>query len=136
MLVGMFGTLIFECSSRRVHSYEDLKVSNSARYATHDTHLELPVLEYCGPNLSEVKFRMNFNTSWGAPPEVSIRMLRQYARYGFVSPLITANKPVGFNFNLWVCIEAGEEHKWVDGRGQLFGAYVDVSLKEYRVLLD
>jgi len=136
MLVGAFGSLIFECSSRRVHSYEDLKVNTSARYHEHDVHLELPVLEYTGPGLSEVSFKMNFNTSWGSPPEPSIRLLREYVRNGFVAPLVTANKPVGAGFNLWVCVSLGEEHKYVDGRGLMFGASIDVSLKEYRVLLD
>lgn len=136
MLLGMFGSLVFECSSRRVHSYEDLKVTNSSRYAQHDAHLELPILEYTGPNLSEVSFRMNFNTSWGSPPIPSIRQMRIYARDGLVSPLITGSLPSAVGFNLWVCTQLGEEHKWVDGRGLLFGASIDVSLKEYRVLLD
>jgi phage protein U len=137
MLLGGFGALIFECSSRRIHSYEDLKVNNSGRYAEHGVHLELPILEFTGPGLCEVSFKMNFNSSWGGgrSPETSLLLLRQYVRYGSVAPLVTGGKPVGMDFNLWVCTGTGEAHKYYDGRGQMFGAEVDVTLKEYRLIL-
>ena len=85
----------------------------------------------------EVNFRMNFNTSWGSSPLGSISMMREYCRSGFVAPLITGQLPMSrYSLNLWVCTQLGEEHKWYDGRGLMFGAAIDVTLKEYRALLD
>jgi hypothetical protein len=135
-LLGAYGALIFECSSRRVHSYEALRVGQSSRWAQHDVHLEMPILEFSGPGLTEVNFRMNFNKSWGSAPMASIVLLREYCRQGLAAPLVTGRIPVSYSsLNLFVCTQLGEEHKWYDGNGSIFGAAIDVTLKEYRVLL-
>lgn len=134
-ILGIFGVLLFEASRRRVHTFSDLTVNNENRFAQHDVHLELPVLEFCGPGLTEVSFKMNFNSEWGTPPFMSLLTLRLYCKSGFVSPLLVGNRPITLNFNMFVVTKVGEEHKFYDARGNLFGAAVDVTLKEYRVLL-
>jgi phage protein U len=134
-IVGCFGVLIFECSRRKIHTFEDLKVSNANRFAQHDVHLQLPILEFVGPGLTEVTFKMNFNREWNADPFGSLLMLRLYNKTGFVSPLLVGNRPIVLGFNLWVVTNVGEEHKFFMRDGTLFGAAADVTLKEYRVLL-
>lgn len=134
-LVGTFGVLMFECSRRRVHTFTNLRVTNQNRFATHDVHLQMPILEFTGPGLTEVNFRMNFNTQWGSEPTLSLLALRTYVRTGMVAPLLVGMRPITMGFNLFVCTAVEEEHKWFDGGGSLFGAAVDVTLKEYRVLL-
>jgi phage protein U len=132
-LLGIFGQLIFECSRRRVHTFDGLKVTNTSRFAQHDVHLELPILEYTGPGLTEVSFSMNFNQQWNADPFASLVMLRLYCKTGQVAPLIVGNRPIVLGFNLWVVNSVGEDHKWFTRSGTLQGASADVSLKEYRV---
>jgi hypothetical protein len=78
---------------------------------------------------------MNFNTEWGSEPTASLLILRTYVKSGFVAPLLVGMRPVTLGFNMFVCIGVGEEHKWFNNKGRLFGAAVDVQLKEYRVLL-
>lgn len=134
-LVGTFGVLIFEASAQRVHTFHDLTVSTENRFAQHDVHLEMPILEYTGPGLTEVNFSMNFNQQWGSDPIVSLLILRAYLKWGFVSPLIVGMRPVTIGFNLFVCTRVAEEHKFFNAEGELFGAAVDVTLKEYRLLL-
>lgn len=134
-MVGCFGALIFECSRRRVHTFENLKVTNSARYAEHDVHLQLPILEFTGPGLQEVSFAMNFNQQWQADPFISLSIIRMYSRTGLVAPLLVGNRPITLGFNMWVVTQVSEDHKWFTRQGTLQGASVDVSLKEYRVLL-
>lgn len=134
-LVGCFGVLIFECSRRRVHTFQDLKVSSEARYAQHDVHLQLPILEFTGPGLSEVNFSMNLNKQWNADPFASLTILRMYNRVGFVAPLLVGFRPITLGFNLWVVTRVSEDHKFFTRDGKLQGAQVDVSLKEYRLLL-
>jgi phage protein U len=135
-LLGCFGGLIFECSRRRVHTFSDLHVDNSARWAQHDVHLQLPILEFTGPGLTEVSFKMNFNQQWNADPFASIVVLRMYVKNGVVAPLLVGNRPIIAGFNLWVVDSVGEDHKWFTRGGTLQGAGVDVSLKQYRVLLE
>ena len=133
-LVGTFGALLFECSGMRVHTFTDLSVSTQNRYAQHDVHLEMPILEYVGPGLADVEFAMNFNKQWGSDPIESLLILRAYLKWGFVAPLLVGLRPVTIGTNLFVCTRVGEEHKWFDGKGTLFGAAVTVALKEYRLM--
>jgi hypothetical protein len=134
-LVGTFGALVFEASGMRVHTFSDLRVSTQNRFAQLDVHLEMPVLEYVGPGLSEVSFAMNFNKQWGSDPTISLLILRSYLRFGFISPLLVGMRPVTLGSNMFVCTQVEEEHKFFDSGGVLFGAAVDVQLKEYRLLI-
>lgn len=134
-LVGTFGMLMFTCSRRGVHTFSDLRITNENRFATHDVHLEQPILEFVGPGLTQVQFKMNFNSQWGSDPLVSLIILREYINLGAVAPLLVGMRPVTLGPNLFVCLSCGEEHKFFDARGTLFGASVDVSLREYRLLL-
>jgi Phage P2 GpU len=133
-IVGTFGALLFECSGLRVHTFSDMAISTENRFAQHDVHLEMPILEYVGPGLTDVEFAMNFNTQWGAEPTASLLVLRAYLKWGFVAPLLVGLRPVTIGTNLFVCVRVGEEHKWFDGKGALFGASVVVGLKEYRLM--
>lgn len=135
-IAGCYGALIFTCSRREVHTFYDLKVSSEGRYAEHMVHNQLPILEFVGPGLTEVTFAMNFNTQWGREPAASLSVLRSYARYGLVAPLLVGHRPIVIGgFNLWVLTKLGEDHKFFTRRGVLQGASIDVNLKEYRVTI-
>jgi hypothetical protein len=134
-ILGCFGQLVFECSRRRVHTFSDLHVDTPTRWAQHDVHLQLPILEFIGPGLTEVAFKMNLNQQWNADPFSSLIVLRMYAKNGIVSPLLVGNRPIVSGFNLWVISSVGEDHKWFTRSGTLQGVGIDVSLKQYRILL-
>jgi len=133
-IVGTFGVLLFQASGMRIHTFSDLRVSTENRFAQHDVHLELPILEYIGPGLADVEFVMNFNRQWGSEPIESLMILRAYNKFGFISPLLVGMRPVTIGTNMFVCTRVGEEHKFFDDNGSLFGASVAVGLKEYRLL--
>lgn len=134
-LVGTFGVLVFETSGMRVHTFDNLNVSTQNRFAQHDVHLEVPILEYIGPGLTDVNFSMNFNKQWGSDPIESLLILRSYLKFGFVSPLLVGMRPLTLGTNMFVCTQVNEEHKFFDANGILFGAAVDVQLKEYRFII-
>jgi hypothetical protein len=134
-LIGTYGALTFECSRRRVHTFYDFKVSDNPRYAQHDVHLQTPILEFVGPGLTEVRFAMNLNRAYGVEPISSLTLLRLYSKAGVVAPLLIGNRPVILGFNLWVLTGIGEAHDWFSRTGSLQGVRVEVSLKEYRVLV-
>ena len=133
--VGTFGALVFEASGMRVHTFHDMNLTTDNRFAQHDVHLEVPVLEWIGPGLAELSFSMNFNKEWGSDPTSSIMLLKTYLRFGFVSPLLVGMRPVTLGMNMFVCTRIAETYKFFDAGGKLFGAEVSVSLKEYRLLL-
>lgn len=98
--------------------------------------MQLPVLEFVGPGLSEVSFTMNFNTEWHTDPIAPLAILRTFARHGIVAPLIIGHRPLVISgFNLWVLTKLEEEQKWFMRNGTLQGASVTVNLKEYRLML-
>ena len=134
-LVGTFGALIFETSGMRVHTFSDLNIATQNRFAQHDVHLEVPILEYIGPGLTDVSFAMNFNKQWGSDPIDSLLILRAYLRFGFMSPLLIGMRPVTLGTNIFVCTAVAEEHKFFDSSGVLFGASVAVQLREYRFIV-
>jgi hypothetical protein len=72
---------------------------------------------------------------WGSDPLESLIILRGYLKFGFVSPLLVGMRPVTLGTNMFVCTQVNEEHKFFDSSGVLFGASVEVQLKEYRLLL-
>jgi hypothetical protein len=133
-IVGTFGALLFQASGMRVHTFSDMHISTENRFAQHDIHLEMPILEYIGPGLTDVEFAMNFNRQWGSEPLESLMILRAYLKFGFISPLLVGMRPVTIGTNMFVCTRVGEEHKFFDDNGSLFGASVAVGLKEYRLL--
>ena len=92
--VGTFGALVFEASGMRIHTFNEMGVSTENRFAQHDVHLEVPVLEFVGPGLTEVNFSMSFNKQWGSDPIVSLLLLRTYLKFGFYSPLLVGMRPV------------------------------------------
>jgi hypothetical protein len=134
-LLGAYGTIIFEASRRRINTFTDLRVNNEGRWAEHDVHLQLPILEFTGPGLTQVSFRMTFSSSWNNNPFGMLSTLRSYMRIGAVAPLLVGNKPVSLDFNLFALIGISEEHKYYDAKGNMFWASANVTLKEYRLLL-
>lgn len=134
-LIGAYGQLVFEVSRRRVHTFTDLEISDSPRFAEHDVHLEIPILEFTGPGLTEVNFAMNFNWAWNTNPMQSIEVVRGYSKGGIVAALLVGSKPVIRGANLWCLTGLGEHHTWHSRTGALQGATINVSLKQYRALI-
>jgi len=134
-LMGCYGVIVFEASRRRVNTFTDFKVDNKGRWAEHHVHLQMPILEFTGPGLSEVKFKMAFCSSWNNDPFAMLTLLRLYMLTAFVAPLLVGNRPVTLGFNLFVLTDISEEHKYYDARGNMFWAEAEVTLKEYRLLI-
>jgi hypothetical protein len=95
----------------------------------------MPILEFTGPGLTQVSFRMTFCSSWNNDPFAMLSLLRLCMRTGVVAPLLLGNKPVSLDFNLFVLTSVSEEHKYYDAKGNMFWASANVTLKEYRLLL-
>ncbi len=126
---------MFEASRRRINTFSDFKVSNASRYAEHDVHLQMPILEWTGPGLSEITFKMVFTKEWNNDPFAMLTLLRLYMATSFVAPILVGNRPVTLGWNLFVLTNISEEHKYYDARGDMFWAEADVTLKEYRLLI-
>lgn len=89
-----------------------------------------PVVEFLGPDLDSVKFKMIFSIAAGiADPEDEINKLREMMQTGEAAYLILNGKPMSdYKF---IIESISETVKAFNGNGKIISASVDVSAKEY-----
>lgn len=129
MIVGSWGTIVFEVSSFRVRTFDDFKRASSSRWATHEVINKKQVLEFLGPSIESVSFTMLLNTSFGINPGNELKRLREMRDGGKNYPLILADAAVGDNN--WVLKNLEENVKKFDGFGNIISVSVSVTLEEY-----
>lgn len=128
-MIGSFGDIIFSVSRETAKTFKDLSRSESGRYATHDIHLKKPKLEFLGPGLSSVSFKMEFDASRGVNPQKETDKLIRMQRNGEYGLFILGGKRMGMGH--FVLKGVSVDFKRVDNRGNLLSASVDVTLEEY-----
>ena len=99
-MIGTLGDVVFETSSEKIRTFDGMKRSGSARWATHDIMAHKPVLEFLGSGMEQISFSMRFDVSLGINPAAELETLRGLRDAGEASQLILNGKPIG-------------EHKWV-----------------------
>jgi phage protein U len=127
--IGTFGDIVFEVSTEKVRTFDDLRRRGSARWATHEVIGKKPVKEFIGPGLESIRFSMQFSAALGVNPLDEINRLRELRDNGEPQELIIGGAPVGGN--LWVVEEISEDWDKLDNRGNLLFAEIDVELQEY-----
>ena len=130
MSIGSLGDIVFEVSSAKVLTIDEMKRKGSARWATHEVVGLKPIKEFLGPGLESISFNMQFSTALGITPEDELKKLRELRDKGTPVDFVLNGSPAGDN--QWVVDDLGEAWKSFDGKGALVFATVDVSLTEYR----
>lgn len=130
--IGSFGDIVFEVSSigPYVKTISDYSRDAQARLTSHDIIGKKPVIEFIGPGLDTIKFKMVFNTSAGiADPSAEVEKIRNMMQTGQAAYLILNGKPVSqYKF---IIESVSETAKAFNGRGKVIIASVDISAKEY-----
>lgn len=125
-VLGIFGLVPFVCSSSAVMTFRNLSVERSDRWATHEVIGSKPKLEYVGPNLLQVSFEVQLNSSLGVAPIVSLTALRE---------LMDLHEPqrllIGPDyFGKFVIESMSESRKHHNGFGICVSADVSLTLRE------
>ncbi|MGG4444560.1 phage tail protein [Brevibacillus fortis] len=128
-VIGSLGEVIFEVSSQRVRTFDDMTRNGSSRWVTHDIHRNKPIPEFVGPGLEEISLSIQLKASLGVDPEAELKTLRTKRDTGQRDLLVIGNKPV--STSQWVTESVSEQHKNYDGRGRLVSVNVELRLKEY-----
>jgi phage protein U len=128
-MLGILGEVVFEVSSERVKTFQDLSISRSAKYAQHDIHGSKGLLEFTGLDPAAMSLKITLLASLGVNPKEELTTLRGMLAAGKAVPFILDGEPQGDG--LWVLENVSESHKVINNVGALILAEVSLSLKEY-----
>lgn len=131
MIVGFLGGTPFITSHPYVYTFDDYTRSSTGRWAKHDIIGEKPVIEYLGPDVEEIGFKMKLRSDQGISPRVELEKLRKYRDEGRVMSLVLGGRVVGKT--KWVIESISEAVNIWSKTGQIYSVDVDIKLKEYRI---
>lgn len=130
--IGSFGDIVFEVSSfgPYVKTITDYSRDAKAQLATHNVIGQKPVVEFLGPDIDSIKFKMIFSIAAGITnPEDEVNKLREMMQTGEAAYLILNGKPMSdYKF---IIESISETVKAFNGNGKIISASVDISAKEY-----
>jgi len=129
LAIGSLGDIVFEVSSDKVFTFDDLKRDVKMRYAKHEVIGNKPILELVGPDLSEIKFKMLLSASLGINPLKEMDAIYTAFQSGNAMVLMLGNYVVG-NYK-WVIGDFSESYSEIDNKGIVWKLEVDITLQEY-----
>ncbi|NLT94874.1 MAG: phage tail protein [Clostridia bacterium] len=129
-MIGSFGPVVFETSTKRIRTFDDFKRSGSARWATHELMGRKPLREFLGPGLEQISFTIRLDVSLGVNPAHELTVLRLMRDQGMAFPLILEGRPLIVGSS-WVIESMNETWLRVDNRGRLLAVEVELTLSEY-----
>jgi hypothetical protein len=130
-MIGLYGPIFFHSGSTGLTTFDEMRKTVSARWGDHPVHLQKPLLEYGGPQLIEIGFRMELIKPFTMDPLAAIIMLEEIMDLAIPLPLIIGMKPMGRGVSLFVLTQLQHTMKYFYRDGGLLGASVEVQLKEY-----
>lgn len=129
MIVGYLGDIPFVVSSNYLRTFNDYARSSTGRWAKHDIIGSKPVLEFLGPDVEKISFKMQLRADHGINPYKELDNLRTLRDKGKAMTLIVGNKVVGKNY--WIIESIDESVKFWSRSGQIISAEVSITLQEY-----
>lgn len=129
MVVGCLGEIIFSVSDSQVQTLNNAQWSGSARYATHQRHMQDALTEFCGLEPDKFSFDMVLSAFLGVNPQAAINKIWQYERSGTAASLVLGDKAYGKY--RWNILSHKTKMQDYDNAGNLLQATVSVSLQEY-----
>lgn len=128
-MIGSFGTIVFEVSSERVRTPDEVQRQGSASYAEHVVIMGKQSLEFTGPNVESFSFKLLLHTHLGVVPIDEVKKLREMRDTGVADYLIFDGEPQGTD--KWVITDLSEKWEHIDPDGSPHVIHASVSMKEY-----
>lgn len=129
MIVGALGEIVFEVSEKTVRTLNKFKWSGSARWATHERHLNNALTEFTGLDPDNINFSIYLSAYLGTNPQTDIARIFDYQRNGTPMPLTIGEK--GYGKYRWVVKSHDTSAESWDGHGNLVSCTVSLKLLEY-----
>jgi len=127
--IGCLGDIPFIVSYKQIQTINKVVWSGSARYATHQRHLNHALTEFVGLNPDAFSFNMTLTPVLGVPPQQLLNQLWKYERNGTAVPLCIGAKAYGKY--RWTVQKHTAQIPYFDGMGNALLVDVSVDLLEY-----
>ena len=128
-MIGVWGDVVFEVSIDVVKTFDNYKRTESARWSKHDIHSQKQKAEFTGLNAGSLSFTMHFSAFHGVNPREELNKFIKRVRSGEAHTLIIGSKRVGIN--KWYVPTADETWNYVDNRGNVLTADINITMEEY-----
>ena len=126
--IGNLGKLIvFEVSSRKVLTFDNLQRTVKGRWATHDTIGGKPQSEFLGPDNQSITLPIFLSSTHRVKPRVTLDRIAAAVERGETYPLVIGGKKIGRS---WKIVSASETWNKVIRNGRLVEARVTLTLEE------
>jgi phage protein U len=129
MLIGSWGSFIFEVSGDKAKTFQELTEKSSGRWAEHETINTAPLSEFLGPGLDELEFSIIFTSMLGVDPQENYEALRIAVRKGEYYPFIIGGFPLSGNF--WRINDISGTSTVFSNRGGIRWMELSVTAREY-----
>lgn len=127
--IGNLGNVVFVVSESQIKVIESFTWSSTARYVSHQRHLNRDRVEFTGVDADEISFTFRLSAYLGAKPLEDYVTLLTYQRNGTAVPFKLGNKTYGFY--RWVITSLSYTGEYSDQDGDWTQAKVQVSMKGY-----
>lgn len=128
-VLGALGDIIFSVSRNRINTIDDVKWETGVRYAQHDRHLKIPLLEFTGNSVDTISFSLYYSVFLGVDPMKEIVKILNAQRDGKAMRFVIGTKAYGHY--KWVITKTSKDLERYDAKGNLLVAKVNITLTEY-----
>ncbi len=129
MYVGSLGSIPFIVSRNYIRTFRDFGRQGAGRWAKHEIIGDKPVLEFLGPDVEKISFKMLLRAEDGINPSAEAKKLRKLRDDGKAVTLLLGFKVIGKS--KWVVESIDETVNYWTANGTPKSISVDVSLTEY-----
>lgn len=126
--IGTLGDIVFTVSSKKIRTFDELKIDSKTDYAKHTRHNKKPLLEFQYNDTDTASFTMYLSVFEGVNPRKMQKKIDKYRKEGKLLTLIIGGKRYG---KKWVIIDHSKQYERIDNKGNLLVAKSSVSLQEY-----
>lgn len=128
-VIGALGDIVFSVSRDKVNTIDNVKWETGVRFAEHDRHLKIPLLEFTGNSADTISFSLYYSVFLGVNPMAEIVKILNAKRAGKAMRFVIGTKAYGHY--KWVITKTSKDLERYDGKGNLLVAKVSITLKEY-----
>lgn len=128
-MIGSLGSVIFEVSTDKILTFDDLNFSHSAKFTEHAIHGRKGLLEFTGFSATSASLNILLNADLGVDPKEEFNALKEIFDNHDAVPFILDNEPQGDG--LWVIESMSEKRDMISNKGAARLIEVSVNLKEY-----
>ena len=129
-MIGTFGSLVFEVSTRTIRTFDNLEMTKTPDWAAAKVIAGKPRPQFNGPGQDTVKFSMKFDDRT-TDPEEELSKLTRAVEKGTVSLLILDSKPYGSRNARWYISGMSIQEIVRDNKGRLQLVECELTLSEY-----